>query len=138
MNPFWIKFKDLISPVETASIIKSGLQIMKNPGDQVLDSMVHIAGILGGNSDNQMTDEAHEKFQNMFQESSISEQNRIKLMARNTLTKFAWKLEKEFPEDELNKMTSEIKVWFEKQLFKFRFSYLDVKVTSRFLTNIEP
>ena len=82
---------------------------MKNPGDQVLDSMVHIAGILGGNSDNQMTDEAHEKFQNMFQESSISEQNRIKQMARNTLTKFAWKLEKEFPEDELSKMTSEIK-----------------------------
>ena len=112
MNPQWIKFKDLISPAETASTIKSVLQIMKNPGEQVLDSMVHIATVFGGNSDNEMTDEAHLKFQNMFWNSSVSEQNRIKSMANDTLARFAWKLEKEFPQSELAHMTSDVKVIF--------------------------
>ena len=84
--------------------------MLRNPGDQYLNTMINVASELGGNSANAETDAAHNKFLELFQKSSISEQNRIKNIAEETFDKICQKLEKEF--SDIENMTSHVKAWF--------------------------
>ena len=105
-----------MSPAETGQIISKIIRMLRNPGEQYLNTMINVASELGGNSTNEDTDAAHKKFLELFQNSSISEQKRIKKIAEETFDKVCQKLEKEFCD--IENMTSDVKARFKFQIQK--------------------
>ena len=91
MNPLWIRFKDKETPAKVYEILSKVLDILKSPTALILNDMQKISTILGGTSPNEYSEEAHNKFLDLFTNSSVKEQTRIVSQAKSLFAKVRFK-----------------------------------------------
>ena len=81
------------TPKTAATVFKSIMESLQQPGEWPLDTLVHMGTLFGGPSQNSSSDVAHIKFQNLSNSSKKFE-TRIRQLCIETFEKYHWKLNK--------------------------------------------